>query len=98
MPDAAEMTQDGILKLCGSGILVTDFNGGNSNPVTGDFSYGVEGFYFENGLIIKPVSEMLVTGNLLELWGRLIAVGNDARSCMSKLIPTLAFENVDFSG
>ncbi len=98
MPDASHRDKDGILKLCGKGILVTDFNGGNSNPVTGDFSYGVEGFYFENGLIVKPVSEMLVTGNFLELWGRLIAVGDDARSCMSKLIPTLAFENVDFSG
>ncbi len=94
----AGMGRDDILSLCGRGILVTDFNGGNSNPVTGDFSYGVEGFYFENGLIVKPISEMLVTGNFLALWQTLIAAGDDARSCMSKLIPTLAFEDVDFSG
>ena len=87
-----------ILRYCDRGILVTDFNGGNSNPVTGDFSYGVEGFWFENGVIRKPVSEMLVTGNILRLWQGLLAAGDDARSCMSKLIPTLAFSNVDFSG
>ena len=87
-----------ILRYCDRGILVTDFNGGNSNPVTGDFSYGVEGFWFENGVIRKPVSEMLVTGNILQLWQGLLAAGDDARSCMSKLIPTLAFSNVDFSG
>lgn len=87
-----------ILKICGNGILVTDFNGGNSNPVTGDFSYGIEGFLFENGNVSRPVSGMLVTGNFLSLWKKLIAAGDDARDCMSKLIPTLAFADVDFSG
>ena len=87
-----------ILKICGNGILVTDFNGGNSNPVTGDFSYGIEGFLFKNGKVSRPVSGMLVTGNFLSLWKKLIAAGDDARDCMSKLIPTLAFADVDFSG
>ena len=87
-----------ILKMCGSGILVTDFNGGNSNPVTGDFSYGIEGFLFEDGRLVRPVSGMLMTGNFLRLWSHLIAAGDDARPCQSKLIPTLAFAEVDFSG
>lgn len=92
------LTQKDILGMCGSGILVTEFNGGNSNSATGDFSYGVEGFLFEDGKPVRPVSGMLVTGNYLSLWQNLIAAGGDARSCMSKLIPTLAFSNVDFSG
>ena len=94
----AGLDQAAVLKKCGSGILVTDFNGGNSNSATGDFSYGVEGFYFKNGKIVKPVSEMLVTGNFLTLWQNLTVIGDDARACMSKLIPTLAFSKVDFSG
>lgn len=92
------LDQEAILKLCGDGILVTEFNGGNCNSTTGDFSYGVEGFVFKDGKIVSPVSEMLVTGNFISLWQGLIAAGDDARSCMSKLIPTLAFSNVDFSG
>jgi PmbA protein len=87
-----------ILRRCGSGILVTDFNGGNSNPVTGDFSYGIEGYLFEDGRIVRPVSEMLMTGNFLALWSRLLAAGDDARPCQTKLVPTLAFSEVDFSG
>ncbi|MBP5795246.1 MAG: TldD/PmbA family protein, partial [Bacteroidales bacterium] len=86
-----------ILEMCGSGILVTGFHGGNSNSSTGDFSYGIEGFAFKDGTIIHPVREMLITGNFLTLWNNLTAAGEDARSCMSKLIPTLAFSNVDFS-
>lgn len=87
-----------LMKLCGSGIMVTEFNGGNSNSATGDFSYGISGQRFENGVPAGPVCEMLVTGNFITLWKDLIAVGDDCRSCMSKLIPTLAFANVDFNG
>lgn len=92
------LNQEDILKMCGTGILVTDFNGGNFNYATGDFSYGVEGFLFEKGVKVKPVSGMLVTGNFLKLWSNFIASGEDQRRCASKLIPTLAFSNVDFNG
>ena len=40
---------------------------------------------------------MLVTGNFIDLWSHLVAVADDARPCLSKLIPTLAFENVDIN-
>lgn len=86
-----------LMRISGDGILVTGFNGGNSNSATGDFSFGVEGFLFKDGKIVHPVREMLITGNLLSLWNNLLAAGNDARLCKSKLIPTLAFGNVDFS-
>ncbi len=81
----------------GEGILVTGFNGGNSNSSTGDFSYGIEGFAFKDGKICHPVREMLVTGNFLTLWNNLLAAGCDARACSARQIPTLAFKNVDIS-
>ncbi len=86
-----------ILQHCGNGILVTGFNGGNCNPATGDFSFGVEGFAFSKGKISHPVREMLITGNLIELWNNLIAAGTDARSSARWQIPSLAFEDVSFS-
>ena len=88
-------TKEDLLKKMGGGILITGFNGGNSNTSTGDFSYGIEGFAFEDGRITHPVREMLVTGNFIDLWNHLVATADDARLCMSKLIPTLAFENID---
>ena len=96
-PVEATCGKDELMRLVGDGILVTGFNGGNSNSATGDFSFGVEGFLFKDGKIVHPVREMLITGNLLTLWNNLLAAGNDARFCKSKLIPTLAFGNVDFS-
>lgn len=86
-----------LMKHCGSGVLVTGFNGGNCNPATGDFSFGVEGFAFSRGKITHPVREMLITGNMIGLWNNLIAAGTDARSSARWQIPSLAFEGVSFS-
>ncbi len=79
-------------------ILVTDFNGGNCNPTTGDFSYGIEGFLYENGIIVQPVSGMNITGNMFTLWQHLVAVSNDADPYERMLIPSLVFDGVAFSG
>lgn len=91
------LSLEDLLQLSGSGILVTGFNGGNCNPVTGDFSFGIEGFAFSKGKVTHPVREMLITGNILELWNNLIAVGSDARPSVRWQIGSLAFENVSFS-
>jgi PmbA protein len=77
---------------------VTGFNGGNCNPTTGDFSYGIEGFLIENGKITQPVNEMNITGNMLTLWNNLVEIGNDARLTSNRRIPSLLFDNIDFSG
>ena len=92
------LSRGDLLQMCGEGILVTDFNGGNCNSSTGDFSYGVEGFLFEGGRLTRPVSGMVVTGNFLGLWQSLVAVADDARPCMTRLVPSLAFGEADFSG
>ena len=91
------LTLEDILRFCGDGIFVNEFNGGNCNSVTGDYSFGVSGFRIEGGKIGRPFSEMLITGNMIELWNSLLAVGNDARECGRWRIPTTAFGSVMFS-
>lgn len=75
-------------------ILITDFNGGNCNPVTGHFSYGIEGFLCRKGVYVQSVSGMNITGNMLDLWQHLVEVANDADTYETELIPSLAFEGV----
>ncbi len=88
----------GLVAGVDHGILVTGFNGGNSNSSTGDFSYGIEGFLIEKGELTLPLSEMNVTGNMIALWNSLAETGNDPRLNSSWRIPSLVFEGVDFSG
>lgn len=96
--DKATLGIDGILGICGNGILVTEFNGGNCNTATGDFSYGIGGFEFRDGMIVRPVETMVITGNMISLWNSLVAAGTDPINGFSRQIPTVAFEGVMFNG
>lgn len=89
---------DGLVASMKKGILVTGFNGGNCNGSTGDYSYGIDGFLIEKGKIVKPVSEMNITGNMKDLWMNIGELGNDPDTNSSRLIPSILFEKVDFSG
>lgn len=49
------------------GILVTEVMGQGVNLVTGDYSRGASGFFFENGVIGAPLQEFTVAGNLRDM-------------------------------
>lgn len=96
--EKGERNLEEIVASMDRGILVTGFNGGNSNSTSGDFSFGVEGFLIESGKRVQPISEMNVTGNMLTLWKNLEEIGNDSRLNNAYQIPCLLFNNMDFSG
>jgi len=87
-----------ILSTMERGILVTGFNGGNTNSTSGDFSFGIEGYLIENGKRVQPISEMNVTGNMLTLWQKLEEIGNDPWMNNAFQIPSLLFNDLEFSG
>lgn len=88
----------GLIQEVGEGILVTDFNGGNCDSTTGNFSYGIEGYLIHNGQISQPLSGMNITGNMLKAWQNLVGVGNDADPWETDLIPSLVFKGIQFGG
>jgi len=88
----------GLLADMGEGILVTSFLGGNSSALTGDFSLGVQGFRVRGGQLAEPISEMNISGNQLDFWNRLVALGNDPYRYSTSRTPTLVFEGVQFAG
>ena len=93
-----EQGLDGLLRTAGDGIYATAWLGGNADATTGDFSLGVSGHLIENGVIGRAVGEMNITGNLRDLFGNLVEVGNDVYPYSSTLSPSLLFGDVDFSG
>ncbi len=66
-----------LLRRMGRGLLVTEQLGQGVNPVTGDFSRGVAGFWIENGEIAYPVEEITIAGNLRAMFQGIVAIGND---------------------
>jgi PmbA protein len=79
-------------------IVVTGFLGGNSNGLTGDFSFGVQGLLVENGEVTAHLSEMNVAGNILEVLGNFAEAGSDVWTWSALRSPSLLFNDVQFSG
>lgn len=65
------------LKALGTGLLVTDLMGQGVNGITGDYSRGAAGFWVEDGVIVHPVDELTVAGNLRPMLMGIEAVGLD---------------------
>ncbi len=82
----------------GQGVLITSWLGGNSDPTTGEFSIGIRGHLIEGGRVGQPVGEMNASGDLIDLFSHLTAIGSDPWPYSSYRIPTLVFEGVQFSG
>ncbi len=91
-------SQAGLIADAKEGVFVTGFLGGNSNGTTGDYSLGVQGFMIRQGALAEPVAEMNISGSQLELWKRLVGVGNDPYPYSPLRTPTLVFEGVSFAG
>jgi len=87
-----------LIGATSDGYLVTDWLGGNMDPTTGDFSFGMRGFRLAGGARAQAVGEMNVTGNIVDLFARLAEVGDDPWPFSSIGAPTLVFDKVQFSG
>jgi PmbA protein len=68
---------EGMLKLMGTGLLVTELIGQGINIINGNYSRGAAGFWVENGEIQYPVEEITIAGNLKDMYKNIVAVGND---------------------
>jgi PmbA protein len=97
--EPGEHDQAGLLGLMARGLLVTDLIGQGVNPVTGDYSRGVAGYWVEGGEVRHPVEEVTIAGNLVDMFKGIVACGRDvlvrgSRQCGSILVErmTLAGE------
>jgi PmbA protein len=92
-----EKSQAELMKDAGQGLLVTSMFGPSLNGNTGDWSVGCAGFWFENGEIAYPVTEITVAGNLIDIYGRLIP-GSDLEIRGSTNSPSLLIDSLAIAG
>lgn len=90
-------SREQLLADMGTGLLVTSMIGSTINPNTGDYSRGAAGFWVENGEIAYPVNECTIAGNLRDML-RSIVPANDARSHLSRVVPSLLVEGMTLAG
>jgi PmbA protein len=68
---AGERSREQLLAAFPQALLVTELIGQGINPVTGDYSRGAAGFLVTNGEIGRPVEEITIASNLLEMFATL---------------------------
>ncbi|GIK49661.1 MAG: TldD/PmbA family protein [Hyphomonadaceae bacterium] len=86
-----------LMKTAGKGLFVTDMFSPSLNMNTGDWSVGVAGYWFENGAVAHPVSEVTVAGNLLDIFARL-RCGADVDTRGSLEIASLIVDDLAIGG
>jgi TldD protein len=69
-----------LIEAAGNGLYAVSFGGGQVEPATGDFVFGVsEGYLIENGRITKPVTGATLTGNGLAALWQIEAIAGDLK-------------------
>ena len=69
-------------------ILVAELIGQGVNGVTGDYSRGAAGFLIEGGEIVRPLAEITIASNLLEMFA-ILEPGSDLEYRRGVDAPTL---------
>jgi PmbA protein len=74
-----DRSQEQLMADVGDGLLVQSVTGLHSgaNPVSGDFSVGVEGLLFRDGEPAEPVREATIASTLQRMLLDLVAIGGD---------------------
>ncbi len=96
--EPGELDLEGLLRLMGRGLLVTEMMGQGVNPVTGDYSRGAAGFWVEDGEIRFPVEEVTIAGNLLAMFEGVSATGRDVLVRGSKSTGSILVERMTIAG
>ena len=103
-PSATNVTVSGgsgdmasLMAEAGVGLLVTDLIGMGANVVSGAYSRGAAGYWFENGQIVHPVAEVTIAGDMADMFRR-ARFADDAPGRYSVDAPAVALEGMTIGG
>lgn len=98
--DPGTQTLDEMIATVDRGLIVHSLMGGHSgNILNGDYSVGVSsGFYIENGKLTARVKDCLLSGNLYDTLGKVLAVESTARVLGSYKVPAILCDRINVTG
>ena len=91
------LTLEQLFKDMGSGMWVREIIGDGTNLVTGDYSVGVSGMWIENGEVAYPISEITLSGNLVDMLKTTVPA-DDLIFNSSVCSPSLLLDGVTLGG
>lgn len=79
------------------GIVVTELMGQGVDIVSGNYSQGASGYYFENGQRVHAVDEITIASNLKDLFLNIQALANDYDYRYKTKCPSFMIEGITVS-
>ena len=88
-----------LLSSVPEGLMVTDIIGlHTADPISGDFSVGATGLWIDGGETLFPVKGIAISGNLIDMFNSVDAVGNDLKFYGQFGSPSLRLSTLNIAG
>jgi len=88
-----------LFGLCDHGLYVTEVIGMHTaDPISGDFSVGVEGMWIEGGKTAYPVRGVTIAGNMMDFLREIAAVADDLKFYSRCGAPSVLVRAITLSG
>ncbi|MFD1033504.1 TldD/PmbA family protein [Sphingomonas hankookensis] len=68
---------DAMLRMLGTGLVVTQFQGGKTDPASGNWTQAVRGLWVEDGQVVHAVNDVTLASNMNAMLNGIVAVGSD---------------------
>ena len=96
---AGKRSVDEIVSDLDEAVYVKDIMGlHTANPISGDFSFGMTGYYISKGSVKYPLSEMTISGNMLGLLRGVTELSRDLVFLGSEGSPAVLVEGLSIGG
>ncbi|SDW16565.1 TldD/PmbA family protein [Tepidimicrobium xylanilyticum] len=97
-------TLEEMIRSIDTGVLITDIQGLHAgiNTVSGEISLSSNGYYIEDGKIVKPVNQITIAGNFYDMIKGIEALGDDIGFSISGnyyfVSPSMIIDRLTVSG
>lgn len=100
---AGDKTREQIIEGCEKAIYISSLEGLHAgvNFSSGDFSLKAEGILIEDGKLTRPINQIVLSGNFLDLLNNIVEIGNDVGNTIfapTTYIPTIKVKGLTISG
>lgn len=95
------ISYEDMIKSMVKGVIITDITGLHAgvNPISTEFSIQSNGFYVENGSIVRPVNLITIAGNFMDAMMHIKALGSDLKMSSNGIgAPSILFDKMAISG
>lgn len=96
--EGGDMDLEGMIAETKRGLIVRRLSG-YPDPLSGDFSAVVKGgFVVQNGEIVQPVTDTIISGNVFKLTDNIEAISKDQERVLNFVIPHIRVGGVTITG